>query len=107
MERLARIVNYLKNLLTKLRDFFGEVPGSIKNHLNTEEIYRITVAALSSGAGFFGLFQAIMLHIGTIFPAPADAAMASLILTVILETYRRLGQGSQPMLQRLPYRRSR
>jgi hypothetical protein len=65
----------------------------LRGHLNTEELTRITVAALAAGGGLFGLLQAVVLQIGTIFPAPGDAAFAAVVLTTILEAQRRLGHG--------------
>lgn len=73
--------------------FWGTVPGSLKNHLNVEELGRITVTSLTAGGGLFGLIQALTLNAGAIFPASADAALATAVMTMILETYRRLRQG--------------
>ena len=49
--------------------FLAAAPGSIKNHLNTEELARITIASLTAGGGLFGLIQALALNVGSIFPA--------------------------------------
>jgi hypothetical protein len=77
-------------------EFLGAVPGSLKNHLNSDELCRIVAAALTAGCGLFGVLQAVAAHVGTIFPAPSDAAFAALVLTTILEAYRRLGHGENP-----------
>jgi hypothetical protein len=78
-----------------VREFLGAAPGALKNHLNTVELTRITLTSLTAAAGTLGLLQAILASIGGIFPAPTDAALAALILTLILESLRRLGHGRE------------
>lgn len=73
--------------------FFAAVPGAIKSHLNAEELVRIAVTALSAGGGVFGILEAVMRSVGLIFPAPSDAGLAAAILTMILESHRRLQHG--------------
>ena len=85
----------------RIGGFFAAVPGSLKNHLNGEELFRITVTAVSAGGGVFGLLSAFALHADTIFPAPADAALAALIIGTILDARRRLGHGAEPSPNRL------
>ena len=75
--------------------FWAEAPGSVKNHLNTDELARIVIASLTAGSGLFGLVQAIASNVGTIFPASGDAALAMIVLSMILESRRRLGQGRE------------
>jgi hypothetical protein len=89
------VTRWWKRLLPWTRDFFAAVPGALKNHLNSEELARISVAALAAGSGVFGLLQAILLNSGTIFPSPIEAALATAILTTVLECHRRLGQGRE------------
>jgi hypothetical protein len=85
--------------LGKLRDaicrFWAAAPGSIKHHLNTEELARITITSLTAGGGLFGLIEALTLNVGSIFPASGDAALATVLLTMLLEAHRRLGQGQE------------
>jgi hypothetical protein len=78
------------------RAFWGEVPGALKNHLNTVELTRITITSLAAGGGVLGLLQALLASVGTIFPAPSDAALAAVILTLILDSLRRLDHGQEP-----------
>ena len=85
----------LTNLDRLFRDFLGAAPGALKNHLNRVELVRITVTALMAGGGTLGFLQAIFLNVGTIFPAPSDAALAAAVLTIILESLRRLGHGHE------------
>jgi hypothetical protein len=80
---------------TSPRAFWGEVPGALKNHLNTVELTRITITALTAGGGVLGLLQALLKNVGTIFPAPTDAALAAVILTIVLESLRRLDHGQE------------
>ncbi|MCA1685771.1 MAG: hypothetical protein LC745_07235 [Planctomycetia bacterium] len=90
---------YLGKLQVGVCRFWAAVPGSLKNHLNTEELARIMIASLTAGGGLFGLVQAMTLHVGAIFPASGDAALATVVLTMILEAHRRLGQGHEPAPQ--------
>jgi hypothetical protein len=83
------------NILASVRDFLGPAPGAIKKHLNTDELTRITLTALTAGAGTVALLQAILANVGSIFPAPTDAALAAVFLTFILEALRRLGHGQE------------
>ena len=93
----------MKSPLEWLTRFFAEAPGSLKDHLNQEEVIRISVSSLTAGGGILGLFELVLRSSGTLFPAPADAALATAILTLILETRRRLSQGSES----IPFSRSR
>jgi hypothetical protein len=86
-----------KRLWTWFLDFVSAVPGSLKNHLNVQELSRVTVAAISAGGGVFSILQAISAHLGTIFPSATDAAVAAVVLTMILEARRRLGHGGEPI----------
>jgi hypothetical protein len=85
---------FVSNLARSVRDFFRAAPNTLKDHLNQEELIRIAIASLGAGGGLFGLLHAIVLNIGSIFPAPGDAALAAVILTAILEVLRRLGHGT-------------
>ena len=76
------------------RNFLAAVPGSIKHHLNTEELARITIAAVTTGGGFYGFLQAVVASASSLFLSPNDAALAVAILTLVLETHRRLGHGN-------------
>ncbi len=89
------IGNRLETIRAVVCRFWGAVPGSLRNHLNVEELGRITITSLSAGGGLFGLVQALTLNAGTIFPATADAALATAVMTMILEAHRRLGQGQE------------
>ena len=76
--------------------FWGAAPGALKNHLNTEELARITIASLTAGGGLFGLIEALSLDVAAVFPASGDAALATVVLTILLEGRRRLRQGQEP-----------
>jgi hypothetical protein len=94
LERKLGSTEFLSNLARSVRDFFRAAPNSLKDHLNQAELIRIAIASLGAGGGLFGLLQAIVLNLGSIFPAPGDAALAAVILTSILEVLRRLGHGT-------------
>lgn len=83
-------------LFQKIRDYLDVVPGAIKNHLNTEELLRVTVTSMTAGAGLFGLIEAVSLSLGAIFPCASDAALAASLLTFILGVRKRLNQGEEP-----------
>jgi hypothetical protein len=80
---------------SSIREFFGPAPATIKKHLNTDELTRITLTALTAGAGTVALLQAILVNVGNIFPAPTDAALAAVVLTFALEALRRLNHGQE------------
>jgi hypothetical protein len=82
-----------KGIALSVRGYFGPVPGALKEHLNTVELSRITVIALTAGGGTLALLEALLMNVGSIFPAPTDAALAAVILTFLLESLRRLGHG--------------
>jgi hypothetical protein len=94
----------ISQVFAAIRRYLAEAPDAIKNHLNTTELLRIAVAALTTGGGVFSVLQAIVVNAGTIFPAPADAALATAVFTVILEVNRRLNHGAEPPAP-LPKRR--
>lgn len=96
MKRAIPRVRRLGGLWPSLRSYFAGVPGALKDHLNSEELLRIAITALSAGSGIFGLLEAVLSRVGVVFPAPADAALAAALMTVILETRRRLGHGEPP-----------
>ena len=79
----------------RLSRFFAEVPGSIQGHLNSEELVRVVVAGLSAGGGVLGCLEMIRSDAGVLFPAPNDAALATAVITVILEVRRRLTHGAK------------
>lgn len=87
-------------ILTALfHGFFGAVAGSVKGILIPEELYRSIVTALGSG-GFVGIglaiVQAILDHVGFIFPNPAVGGLMTLALTLVLDLLRRQNQGAPP-----------
>ncbi len=83
------------NPVTSVVSFFGPAPGALKDHLNGTELSRITITALASGGGTLALLQAILANVGVIFPAPADAAVAAVFVTLIIEALRRLNHGPE------------
>ncbi len=94
LQALSSPLHNLCRPVSEFLEFLGTVPGSLKKHLNTEELFHITLTALVAGGGMFGLLQMSLNSVGTIFPAPTDAALAGTILTMILEVIRRLRHGT-------------
>jgi hypothetical protein len=91
----AKLYTLIVLIFRRIRDFFTAVEGSLKNHLNIEELARIALTALAAGGGVFGLLEALMKQAGVVFPSASDAALAAIVMTVILEGHRRLGQGEE------------
>src|SRR3954468_7146750 len=102
---LSRWIRQLRetfDLRESLRAFFEAVPGALRNHLNTDELVRITITSLMAGVGLLGLLQAVVLNVGVVFPAPTDAALAGVAATFLLECLRRLGHGQELSTVTLP-----
>lgn len=70
----------------------AEAPGAIAGHVNTSELLRCVAAAALAGGGSLGAYQAVMKDL-THIVGPADFALASALLTLGLEVYRRLQHG--------------
>ncbi len=94
MECKVGFTRFVSDPARSVRDLFRAVPNSLKYHLNQEELIRIAIASLGAGGGLFGLLHAIVLNLGSIFPAPGDAGLAAVMLTTILDVLRRLGHGT-------------
>ena len=87
---------HLAKLFLLIRQFLGSVPGAIRGHLNALELIRVVVTALVAGGGVAGVLQALLAAVGTVFIGPGDAAVATTVITLVLEVVRRLGHG-QPV----------
>ena len=86
-------------MLNLIKEFFASVANSTKGFLNSEELYRSILTALGSGS-FLGIaltvFQALLANVGTIFPIPVVGALATMLLTLVVDLLRRLNQGGKP-----------
>jgi hypothetical protein len=86
-------------MLNLIKEFLSSVANSSKGFLNAEELYRSIVTALGSGS-FLGLvltiFQSLLANAATIFPNPIVSALATMLLTLIVDLLRRLNQGGKP-----------
>lgn len=86
-------------MLNLIKEFFAAVANSTKGFLNPEELYRSIVTALGSGS-FLGLlltmFQTLLSNVTTIFPNPVSGALATMLLTLVVDLLRRLNQGGKP-----------
>lgn len=80
--------------LAAVKSFVAAVPGALKGHLNTEEIGRIVVATAVT-AGVSAIPGALLASVGSIV-APGDVALATALVTLGTEAYRRLGHGALP-----------
>ena len=83
---------------TPIKEFFAAVACSVKGFLNAEELFRSIVTALGSGS-FLGIAltvaQALLAHVATIFPNPVVSALATMLLTLVVDLLRRLNQGDK------------
>ena len=95
MKRRPRLFCLFTSLFEIVRHFFAAVPGSLMDHLNSEELIRIAITALTAGGGVLGIFEGVLGGVARVFPAPADAALAAALLTAILEVCRRLRHGEE------------
>jgi hypothetical protein len=82
-----------------IKEFFAAVANGTKGLLNAEELFRSIVTALGSGS-FLGvaltILQALLAHISVIFPNPVVSALATMLLTLVVDLLRRLNQGDKP-----------
>ena len=85
----------------RISEYLAGVPGSLQGHLNGEELARVSMAAMTTGTGISGALSALALQSGSFFPSPADAGLAVAVLTLILESRRRLGHGKEPFQTRV------
>jgi hypothetical protein len=99
VKRCPRLFGSITHLFLQFRMFFAAVPGALKDHLNTEELIRIAITVATTGGGVFGFLNAVLQHAPVVFPAPADAALATALLAAILEAARRLRHGVEPPAQ--------
>jgi len=94
---------FLQNfVVTRLiSQFVGQVPGAIQSHLNVSELLRIAfTTALATGSAA-GVLPALLSQVGAFVAAP-DVALATAILTTIIEVIRRLGHGTAAPKLNLP-----
>ena len=86
-------------MLNFLKNFFANVKDSKPGILVPEELFRSIVTSIGSGT-IIGLvvlmLQAMLDHVVSIFPDPAIASLASIVLTLILDLLRRQTQGDKP-----------
>jgi hypothetical protein len=86
-------------MLASLKRFFTVAESSIQGYLSPEELYRSVLTAFGSGTTIGVLIlvlQSILTDVSTIFPSPAVASLATIILTMVLDLLRRQSQGNVP-----------
>ena len=86
-------------MFIELKQFFAVVNGSRQGVLVPEELFRSILTSLGSGTitGIVAvILQAMLDHVVSIFPDPAIASLASIVLTLILDLLRRRNQGDKP-----------
>jgi hypothetical protein len=86
-------------MIKLFQDFFSGVASSTKGFLNAEELYRSILTAFGSGSALgllLTLVQVLLSNVGTIFPNPIVGALATMLLTLVVDLLRRLNQGTKP-----------
>jgi hypothetical protein len=86
-------------MLTIFKQFFAAVATSTKGFLNAEELFRAILTALGSGSALgllLTVLQVLLANVAVIFPNPIVGALATMLLTLIVDLLRRLNQGSKP-----------
>ncbi|HEY2157681.1 MAG TPA: hypothetical protein VGH33_18775 [Isosphaeraceae bacterium] len=86
-------------MIKLFQDFFASVAGSAKGVLNPEELYRSIITALGSGSALgvaLTILQALLSNVAVIFPNPIVGALATMLLTLVVDLLRRLNQGGKP-----------
>jgi hypothetical protein len=85
-------------MLKLFKEFFAGVANGTKGFLNAEELSRSIVTALGSGS-FLGVAltvaQALLAHVAAIFPNPVASALATMLLTLVVDLLRRINQGGR------------
>jgi hypothetical protein len=92
-------------MLKLIKEFFAGVANSTKGFLNPEELFRSIVTAFGSGSSLgliLTIFQTLLAHVSMIFPNPAVAALATTLLTLVVDLLRRLNQGDKPAVAPAP-----
>jgi hypothetical protein len=87
-------------MLASLKRFFATTEGSIQGFLSMEELYRSILTSLGSGTLIGVLIlviQGLLSDVAIVFPNPAVASLATVILTMILDLLRRQAQGTTPV----------
>ena len=87
-------------MLAVLKAFFADVKGSKQGILIPEELFRSILTSLGSGTiigAVVLILQAVLDHVVSIFPDPAIASLASIVLTLILDLLRRQTHGDKPV----------
>jgi hypothetical protein len=88
-----------RSMLQVIKDFLAKVAGAGKGFLLPEELYRSIITSLGSG-GMIGLImtmlQAVLTNTATIFPNPLVGSLATMVLTLVIDLFRRMNQGSTP-----------
>jgi hypothetical protein len=86
-------------MLAALKRFFAASESSIQGYLSVEDLYRSILTSLGSGTMVGVLIlvlQGVLTNVDLVFPNPAVASMATVVLTMILDLLRRQSQGVTP-----------
>lgn len=86
-------------MLSVILKFLAATEDSVKGFLNPEQLYRSILLAMGSAStvgAVLSVLQAVLSNVATIFPNPSTAALATGLITVVMDLLRRLNQGTTP-----------
>ena len=81
-------------IIRSILSFLGTAPDALKGHLNLAELIRIAVTTAVAGGGAYEVFRALAESIDA-WVAPGDVGLATAVCVLVLEVWRRLGQGDR------------
>lgn len=81
-------------IIRSILSFLGTAPDALKGHLNVNELVRIVVTTGLATGSAYEVFKALAGSIDT-WVAPGDVGLATAVCVLVLEVWRRLGQGDR------------
>jgi hypothetical protein len=84
------------SILSKIVALLGPAANSIKGHVNTKELLRVTITALISGGGLLGVLTAYSGDLSSLVigVTPPVLSIIGFILTFVIDLVRRLNHGA-------------
>jgi hypothetical protein len=79
-------------IVANIIGFLGAAPGAVKQYLNVNELVRIVVAVIVSGGTAYQAVAALASNVPD-WVAPEWTGVATAVFVLVLEAWRRLGQG--------------
>lgn len=92
-----RSVRAFKAIGATVKEWFAAAATARKDIVNGEELFKAIWTALGAGSSLgvvAALAQAVLAHSAEIFPHTITGSIATALLTLIAELYRRKGHGA-------------